>query len=519
MIKIYDTTLRDGAQGVGVNFTLEDKLIIAQKLDELGVSYIEGGWPHQSNIKEIEFFKKIKTVKTTAKITAFGSTRKPNTETIADQFLNDLIKADTSVVTIFGKSWDLHVYEVLRTTLEENLKMIQESVKYLKEKNKEVFYDAEHFFDGYKANPDYALATILAAQAGGADMIVLCDTNGGCLPEEIDKISSAVKAKLQTPLGIHCHNDIGLAVANSLAAVKNGVIQIQGTLNGYGERCGNADLCAIIPNLKLKMGINCVTDEQLSKLKRTSHLVAELANRQPFDYHPYVSNYAFTHKGGMHIDAVLKNKITFEHIDPALVGNKSGFLASEQSGRGLILNKLKELGFTFTKDSSEIALILNKLKTKEAAGYSYEAANASFEILIWETLNVFCKPFILDYYEILTKQNFNQASESKAKLCLKIDTNQECGLAIGNGPVNALDLALRQILVKFYSVLEPVNLVNYKVQVLTGQEGTASKVRVLIEFSNKIEQWMTVGVSNNVIEASLEALIEGYYYQLYKKLC
>jgi 2-isopropylmalate synthase len=517
MVKIYDTTLRDGVQSVGVNFTLENKLLIAKKLDKLGVAYIEGGWPHRNNVKDVDFFKRVQELNLNAKIVAFGSTKRTQIKASEDQQLNDLINAQTNVITIFGKSWDLHVTEVLRTTLDENLQMIKESVEYLKTAGKEVFFDAEHFFDGYKANNEYALKTILAAQEGGADLVVFCDTNGGCLPEEIDKIISKVKPKLKTPFGIHCHNDTGLAVANSIKAVQNGAIQVHGTINGYGERCGNVDLCTIIPDLKLKLGIDCVTDEQLVKLKDISNLVAELANKKPFEHHPYVGEFAFTHKGGMHIDAVLKNRKTFEHIEPELVGNTSNWLVSEQAGRGIILAKLKELGFSFAKGAPEVENVLVKVKEREALGYTYEAAPASFELLVLETLNKFKRPFLIDHYEIRTKQALNQNAESIARVCLNINQTVECAEKSGNGPVNALDLALRQVLTKFYPSIEEIELIDYKVRVLSSREGTAAKVRVLIEFVDKKRQWSTVGVSTNVIEASWEALLEGLYYKLLSK--
>jgi 2-isopropylmalate synthase len=516
MIQLYDTTLRDGAQSVGVNFTLEDKLLIVKSLDGLGINYIEGGWPHKSNVKEVEFFKRVKNFETKAKIAAFGSTKKPYSKIQEDQLVNNLLDAQTDVITIFGKSWDLHVDAVLRTTLEENLKMIKESVEYLKNAGKEVFYDAEHFFDGYKANKEYALNTILSAQTAGADMIILCDTNGGCLPEEIDKIIKEIKTKLQIPFGVHCHNDSGLAVANSLKAVQNGAMQIQGTINGYGERCGNLDLCTLIPNLKLKMGIDCATSEQLAKLKSISNLVSSLANKKPFEHYPYVGDYAFTHKGGMHIDAVLKNKKTFEHIEPELVGNATDWLVSEQSGKGIVLAKLKEFGFNFEKTSPEVEEILLKVKEKEALGYTYEAAAASFKLLVLKTLNQFKKPFTIDHYEIKTKQLLDQKIESKAIVCLRVNSNVECSKASGNGPINALDLALRHVLSRFYPEVDEMELVDYKVVVLSSKDGTAAKVRVLIQFASAKENWTTVGVSDNIIEASWQCLLEGFYYKLLK---
>ncbi|MFH1187989.1 MAG: citramalate synthase [bacterium] len=516
MLQIYDTTLRDGAQSVGVNFSLEDKLLIVKKLDELGVDYIEGGWPHASNIKEVEFFKRVKNFDTNAKIAAFGCTKKPNSKIEEDQFINNLIDAQTKVVTIFGKSWDLHVDAVLRTTLENNLIMIKESVEYLKSAGKEVIFDAEHFFDGYKANKDYTLQTILAAQSAGADMIVFCDTNGGCLPEEIEKIIQEVKEKLQIPFGVHCHNDSGLAVANSLKAIHNGAVQIQGTINGYGERCGNVDLCTLIPNLKLKMGIDVATDEQLSKLKSISNLVSSLANKRPFEHYPYVGEYAFTHKGGMHIDAVLKNKKTFEHIEPELVGNSTDWLVSEQAGKGIILAKLKELGFSFEKGSPEIENILSAVKEKEALGFTYEAAPASFKLLVLKILNKFSEPFAIDHYEIITKKLSDNETESIAKVCLRVGENVECSKAIGRGPINALDLALRQVLSKFYPEVDKIELVDYKVCVLSSTDGTAANVRVLIQFADQEERWGTVDVADNIIEASWQALLEGFYYKLVK---
>jgi 2-isopropylmalate synthase len=514
MIKIYDTTLRDGAQAVGINFSVEDKLIIAQKISDFGVHYIEGGWPHRSNVKDNEFFERVKDLKLKAKVVAFGCTKKPETKVAEDIFLNDLLKAETSTITIFGKSWDLHVKEVLNTTLEENLKMITESVEYLKKNKKEVFYDAEHFFDGYKANPEYTLKTILSAQAGGADMIVLCDTNGGCLPEEVEQIIQAIKSKLTIPFGVHFHNDAGLAVANSLVAIKTGASQVQGTVNGYGERCGNTDLCTLVPNIRLKLKLDCISLEKLKGLKELANIISELANKKLYKHQPYVSDYAFMHKGGTHISAFLKNKKTFEHIVPELVGNSSDFLISEQAGKGVILEKLKKMGYVYDKNAPEVEEILVKIKEKDRQGYSFEAVTASLELLILDTIKKFKKPFIVQDYLISSEKKVDEKNKSFAHICLELNGKKECTKSAGDGPINALDKALSQTLNKLDSRIAEVELIGYKVRVLS-RKSTASKVRVLIEFKDKKTQWMTVGVSVDVIEASLEALLEGYYYKFF----
>ena len=515
-VKLYDTTLRDGAQSEHISFSVEDKLRIAAKLDELGIHYIEGGWPG-SNPKDVEFFKNAKKLElNTARLVAFGSTRRAKVKAAKDVNLRALVDSGVGTVTIFGKSWDLHVRAALKVDLEENLAMIAESVEFLKEHGMEVFFDAEHFFDAYKGNPDYALATLRAAEDAGVDCLVLCDTNGGTLPFETMEIISEVKRRVAAPLGMHAHNDADTAVANSIIAVRIGAVQVQGTINGYGERCGNANLCSIIPNLKLKLGIDCIGDEQLRKLTEVSRFISEIANLPHQHNLPYVGSSAFAHKGGIHVNAVYKAPRTYEHVDPESVGNERRFLVSELSGRTNIYVKAREYGIALEKDSPELKLILQKLKEMEKQGYQFEGAEASFELLMKRALGL-TKPFFeLEGFRVIVSTE-REGLRSEATVKVRVRDKYEHTAAEGNGPVNALDNALRKALEKFYPVLSQVYLTDYKVRVLDTHEGTGAKVRVLIESSNGRQSWGTVGVSENIIEASFLALADSIEYKLMKE--
>ncbi len=516
-VELYDTTLRDGAQSEYISFSVEDKLRIAKKLDELGIHFIEGGFPG-SNPKDSEFFSRVREIDfENSKIVAFGSTRRAKVKAEDDFNLRSLIESDTEYVTIFGKSWDLHVKDALKIPLEENLEMITDSVEYLKEHGLKVFFDAEHFFDGYKGNTEYALDTLKAAEEAKVDCLVLCDTNGGTLPYEVMETIKEVKKIIKTPLGIHAHNDSESAVANSVIAVRMGATQVHGTINGYGERCGNANLCSVIPNIKLKLGIDCISDSQLSRLTDVSKFVAEAANLAHQHNMPYVGRSAFAHKGGVHIDAVLKNPLTYEHIKPELVGNERRFLISDLSGKSNILAKAKELGLKLDKDSKEVKLILNQLKELEMQGYQFEGAEASFELLIKRTLGLIEKFFILDGFRVIVDTH-DEKLASEATVKVRVGNKYEHTAAEGNGPVNALDNALRKALEKFYPSLREMHLTDYKVRVLDTTEGTGAKVRVLIESTDGKESWSTIGVSENIIEASLKALTDSIDYKLHKNM-
>jgi 2-isopropylmalate synthase len=520
-VELYDTTLRDGAQGEDVSFTVEDKLRIAEKLDELGIHYIEGGWPG-SNPKDDEFFVRARTRRSglslkTAKLVAFGSTRHRGIPAKRDKQLSALLRAGTSVVTIFGKSWDFHVTAALHASLEENLDLISDSVHFLKKNVGEVIYDAEHFFDGYKANPDYALKTIRAAFEAGGDRIVLCDTNGGSLPSEVLEIVSAVSSQLPAPAGIHCHNDAELAVANSLAAVEAGATQIHGTINGFGERCGNANLVSVIPNLKLKLGIDCITEDQLRRLREISRFVYELANQKPFNHQPYVGDSAFAHKGGIHVSAILKNRATYEHIEPELIGNRRRVLVSDLAGQSSILYKAKEFGIRLKPQDPAAKKIVREVKDLENKGYQFEGAEASFEILMKRALKKY-RPFfkLIAFRVIDEKGSGEKVPHAEATIDIEVDGKREHTAARGVGPVNALDHALRKALERFYPQIKEVELIDYKVRVLPAGKGTASQVRVLIESRDKTDKWGTVGVSENIIEASWQALVDSLEYKLMK---
>ena len=519
-VQLYDTTLRDGAQAEDVNFSVEDKIRIAQKLDQFGVHYIEGGWPG-SNPRDIEFFREMRRIRLRrAKLSAFGSTRRARLKVTDDPSMKALLTSGAPVATIFGKTWDFHVLKALKTTLAENLDMIEESVAFLKRHMDEVVYDAEHFFDGYKANPDYAVETILAAEAAGADCLVLCDTNGGTLPHEIEMIINRVKSVIATPFGIHAHNDAELAVANSLTAIRLGAVQVHGTVNGYGERCGNANLCSLIPALKVKMGIDCITSADLAKLRDVSRYVDELANLPHRKRQPYVGDSAFAHKGGVHVDAVAKHALTYEHISPELVGNRRRILVSDMAGRSNILQKAAELGIPLTRDRHELNTILKRVKELENQGYEFEGAEGSLELLMLRAGHSYESVFTMfdriDYRILTEKRKVDPNPVSEATVTVEVGGNIEHSAAWGNGPVNALDKALRKVLPKYFPGrgLENVRLLDYKVRVLTAAEGTAARVRVLIESGDDKNRWGTVGVSENVIEASWQALVDSIEYKL-----
>ena len=523
-VQLYDTTLRDGAQREGISFSVEDKLKITRKLDELGIHFIEGGWPG-SNPKDTEFFIKAQKINlTNSVLVAFGSTKHPNSKVEEDANLKALVNAETKVVTIVGKSWDLHVTQVLETTLAKNLEMIAESIGYLKAKGITVFFDAEHFFDGYKTNSEYALEVVTTAAKAGADCVVLCDTNGGSLLHQVTSAIEAVRQKVTVPLGIHVHNDAELAVANSLAAVQAGVTQVQGTINGYGERCGNANLCSIIPNLKLKLGIYCLTDEQLSKLSEVSRYVAEVANLIPDNHLPYVGRSAFAHKAGLHVSGLLKWEESYHHVNPEFVGNYPRVVVSELSGKGNIFYKAKERGLTLPVEGKQIQQILEQVKLLESRGFQYEGAEASFELLLRRAQLNYQPPFeLIDFMVVVEKHRRPSSDRDQEEILAEATVKVKIGdqimhtAAEGNGPVNALDQALRKALLQSYPDLAIVKLIDYKVRILEESSGTASKVRVLIESTDGQEQWRTVGSSTNIIEASWLALVDSLEYWLLKQ--
>ncbi len=523
-VQLYDTTLRDGAQGEGISFSVVDKLHITQKLDELGVHFIEGGWPG-SNPKDVEFFEKAQSLTLShAKLVAFGSTRRAETKTEADANLLALASAGVKVVTIVGKGSELQVTQVLETTLDENLSMIADSIGYLRARGLTVFFDAEHFFDGFKANPSYSLRVVAVAAEAGASCIVLCDTNGGTMPDEVTAVINAVRKVSGVPLGIHAHNDGELAVANTLAAVKAGVTQVQGTINGYGERCGNANLCSVIPDLKLKMGIDCVSDEQLAKLTEVSHYVSEMANLIPDVFLPYVGSSAFGHKAGLHVSGLRRWADSYQHIDPAQVGNQQRVLVSELSGKANITYRAKEIGFDLPLRGKEAQKLLEQVKLLESHGFQYDHAEASFELLVHRAKPDYQPPFeLVDFMVVVekrrrppTKRNLKEML-SEAMVKVKVGTEIMHTVAEGNGPVNALDQALRKALLQFYPSLAQVKLVDYKVRILEESIGTESQVRVLIESSDGVKEWRTVGSSTNIIEASWLALADSLEYWLLRQ--
>ncbi len=522
-VQLYDTTLRDGAQGEGISFSVVDKLHIAQKLDELGIHFIEGGWPG-SNPKDAEFFRKAGDLAlTNATLVAFGSTRHPKARAEDDANLNALVNSGVKVATIVGKSSEMQVTQVLEITLEENLSMIADSISYLKKQGLNVFFDAEHFFDGFKANPSYSLRTLAVAAEAGADCLVLCDTNGGSLPGEIVAAVEAARKITPAPLGIHVHNDAELAVANTLAAVQAGVTQVQGTINGYGERCGNANLCSVIPALKLKMGIDCVSDDQLAKLTEVAHYVSELANLVPNPFQPYVGSSAFSHKGGLHVSAIAKREDSYQHIDPARVGNRLRVIVSELSGRRNILHKARELGLDLSPQGREAQKLLEQVKLLESRGFQYDNAEASFELLLYRARPGYRPPFELVDFMVVVERRRRPSTRkemedmlSEAMVKVRVGGEIIHTAAEGNGPVNALDQALRKALLQFYPSLAQVKLVDYKVRILEESVGTESQVRVLIESSDGINEWRTVGSSTNIIEASWLALADSLEYWLVK---
>ena len=515
-VLIYDTTLRDGTQGEQINFSAEEKLRIAQRLADLGIQYIEGGWPG-SNPKDIRFFQMAKKARLKTRLTAFGSTRRAHTLPEKDPNLKALLQAETQTITIFGKGWDLHVTEILGVSLKENVNMIVDSIIYLKSKGKEIIFDAEHFFDGYKANPQYALKTIQAAISGRADSIVLCDTNGGTMVGEIKEIVKTVKESFPgVLLGIHAHNDCGLAVANSIASAEEGVTMIQGTINGYGERCGNADLISVIANLQLKIGKRCIDDSKIQYLTEVSRYVSEIANIPPLNERPFVGRSAFAHKGGMHVSAIQKNPLAYEHIEPGTVGNKRRVLVSDLSGKSNIEYKANEMGLTLGGNGYDSKKIVTEIKRMEDQGYQFDAAEGSLELLMKKTTGQFKEPFSLLSLRVINEKNKVGGSISQATIKISVNEEEEINAAEGNGPVNAIDNALRKALSKFYPRINEMRLVDFKVRVLEGSAGTGARVRVLIESRDEKNIWNTVGVSENIIEASWQALVDSIYFKLSK---
>jgi 2-isopropylmalate synthase len=525
-VQIYDTTLRDGAQREGLSLSIEDKVKIARKLDRLGVAFIEGGWPG-ANPKDGEFFRRIQAEPLlNAELVAFCSTRRPKTKANEEAMLVPIVAAGTRWITVFGKSWDLHVTEGLRTTLDENLAMITDTIAYLRSRDRQIIYDAEHWFDGYKQNPEYALRTLEAAIAAGAEWLVFCDTNGGTMPDEIaqivkqvsDRLDLSMQDALKPKLGIHTHNDSGVAVANALAAVQQGVTMVQGTINGYGERCGNANLCTLIPNLQLKMGLPCVTDEQLTQLVDLSRQVSEIVNLAPDEHAPFVGLSAFAHKGGIHVSAVQRNPLTYEHIAPEQVGNSRRIVISEQAGLSNILSKAKACGIPLEKDDPACRQILQKIKDLEQVGYQFEAAEASFELLMRDAIAQRPKFFSVLSFQIHTDaarhSDRHGEVDSLATVKVRVKGQEKLTSSEGNGPVSALDAALRKSLVKFYPAIAEFYLTDYKVRILNSNAGTDAKTRVLIESSNGDRRWTTVGVSTNIIAASCKALVEALEYGL-----
>jgi len=514
-VEIYDTTLRDGSQGEGINFSVMDKLRIAERLDAFGVHYIEGGWPG-SNPKDIEFFELAKQRKfKLARLAAFGSTRRKGVDVAADEQVRLLLEAGTPVVTIFGKTWLLHVKEVLRTTPEENLAMIADTVHFLKQHGKFVVYDAEHGFDGFKDEPDYAMATWQAAQSAGADVVTLCDTNGGSLPGEIARITAAARAKLSGIIGIHTHDDIGLGAANALAALEAGAAHVQGTINGYGERTGNCNLTSVIPTIAFKVGKSCVPPASLRQLRELSQYVDEMANLRHSPRQPWVGSAAFSHKGGTHVNAVQKVARSYEHIDPACVGNERTVLISDLAGRSNLVMKAQELGIPLSQDAPELKELLARLKKLEHEGYEFEAAGGSLALLLRKALHPQVRPFAVQAYHVSMRCQDGK-SVCEATIKVRVDGREAHTVADGDGPVNALDSALRAALANFYPQVKKIVLTDYKVRILDSTSGTAAKTRVLIQSTDGQQEWGTVGVSPNIIEASLQALIDSMEYRLMK---
>lgn len=516
-VKVYDVTLRDGAQGEGISFSVDDKIKIARKLDRLGVSYIEGGWPG-SNPKDLDFFQQIKDYHLEhAKISAFSSTRRPDVNVKHDSNITALLAADVPVVAIFGKSWDFHVLRALETTLEENLRMVGETIAYLKDKGLEVVFDAEHFFDGFKHNPDYALQVLAAAQQAGADCLALCDTNGGTLTWELENIIRKVQAEVKIPLGIHAHNDSGCAVSNSLAALNLGFVQVQGTINNLGERCGNADLCSIIPNVELKMNKRCLPSGNLKRLTEVSHYVNEIANMPSPNNQPFVGSGAFAHKGGIHVSALLKDTLTYEHINPEEVGNHRRVLVSELAGISNLLYKAKELGLDVNSYDAQTRAVIKQIKELENQGFQFEGADGSLELLLRKAFGQLEDYFQLRNLKIILEKQEDSDFVAEAFIKMQVGDQVVHTAAEGDGPVNALDNSLRKALTEVYPEISGMHLADYKVRVLDGNRGTAARVRVLIDSADETEKWSTVGVSENIIEASWQALVDSVNYLLMKK--
>lgn len=525
-VLIYDTTLRDGTQGENISFTAEEKIKIAKKLDDLGIHYIEGGWPG-SNPRDMKFFELAKNVTfNNARLTAFGSTRRPGIEPEADKNLEALLKSDTPCVTIFGKTWDLHVEQVMENTLEENLAMITDSVSFLKKNDREVIFDAEHFFDGYKGNRDYAIQTLCAAVDGGADMLVLCDTNGGTLPFEIEtgfndarnalkKIYGTGPDASRVRMGIHTHNDAGMAAANSIMAVRAGAVMVQGTINGYGERCGNADLTTLIPVLCIKMDCPCISAKNLRNLRNLSRFVSETANMIPQNNRPFTGKSAFAHKGGIHVSAIMKVPVAYEHINPESVGNTRRVLMSDLGGKSNVAYKARELGIELGIDEKNSRKIVSEIKRLEQEGYQFEVADGSFKILMDKFTDQFKPVFELEHFRVSIEKDKDRPCFSHATIKISVDGRKEITAAEGEGPVSALDNALRKALGKFYQdQLDAMHLVDFKVRVIDAREGTSAKVRVLIESRDEKHIWSTIGVSEDIIEASWRALADSFQYKL-----
>ncbi len=513
MIQIYDTTLRDGTQREGISLSCEDKIKIARKLDQLGVAFIEGGWPG-SNPKDAEFFDRAKDMKwKNALITAFGSTCRVNGSPDDDANIKALLDSRTPVCTVVGKTSTLHVTDVLRTTLEDNLRIIEESLAYLKAQDRRVIYDAEHFFDGYKLDCAYAIETLRAAIRGGAETVVLCDTNGGTMPWELEHIIREVKNKIDQPFGIHTHNDGECAVINSLVAVREGAIQVQGTINGYGERCGNANLCSIIPDLELKLNLRCLPEGNLPMLYDVAHVVAEIANLAPDEHLAYIGKSAFAHKGGIHVAAMRRNVHSYQHIEPSLVGNQMRVVVSELSGRGNLLSKAEEYGLD-VNGGAEVADVLNEIKALEAQGFSFEAAEASVALMMKRQQPDYKSPFELVDFSVNVEHRQGRGIFAEATVKVKVGDEIFHTAAEGNGPVNALDAALRKALIPVYPTIDQFHLADYKVRILDGENGTAATTRVLIDTQNGSKRWSTVGASANIIEASWRALADAVEYGL-----
>ncbi len=515
----FDTTLRDGTQGESVSFSVDDKLLIAAKLDELGIDYIEGGWPG-SNPKDKAFFERAKDLSLkNARLTAFGATRFAKNAVDKDPNVAGLLQAETPVVAIFGKTWDFHVRRALGITEDENLRLIFDTVSYLKAHDREVVYDAEHFFDGYNSNPDYALRTLQAARDAGADVLCLCDTNGGTLPVQLAETVAAVRSRFDGVLGIHCHNDSELAVANTLVAVEAGVTHVQGCINGYGERCGNANLCSILANLELKLGHTTIGPENLKNLTNVARFVAEVANLPMRRDQAFVGSSAFAHKGGIHVSAVMKDSATYEHVAPESVGNRQRVLLSDLSGRGNVAYKLKQLGFKESLNDAAGREILQRIKQMEHQGYDFEASEGTFELLMREAAHPGFNPFEVVRYDVSTKlQNGTDETTTTASVTLKVGEAVHSSTATGQGPVHALDICLRQCLASIYPAITSVRLTDYKVRVLGARGGTESKVRVLVEWTDHTRSWATVGISDNVIDASWRALVDALRLELMRLL-